>query len=153
MKREIALERWVRFLTILLFAATIFSARAIAQPATPLISIISAPTFSQEDAKLVMVRCSALTSLLKVEFDKVQGDNAWNAISEHFISSVFALPEVKSSPTQFLELTKPHMEFYRAEMDRNYKQNGALILGIVKTDMDACVAFSWANGTVHWEAV
>ena len=131
-----------KFSSVFLLITYLLIEYAHAESYKPLSEIFKSSNFSASEYSLVIGRCAALTSILKVEFDEVQASgNIWNQISEYFIGESFALPEVNQDPTEYIEFIKPYMVFYRAKMDQNYNNHGSLLLGIVKADMDSCLAF------------
>ena len=131
-----------KFSSVFLLITYLLIEYAHAESYKPLSEIFNSSNFSASEYSLVIGRCAALTSILKVEFDEVQASgNIWNQISEYFIGQSFALPEVNQDPTEYIEFIKPYMVFYRAKMDQNYNNHGSLLLGIVKADMDSCLAF------------
>ncbi len=116
--------------------------QAHAQNYKPLASILTSKDLGDAGFSEVVVRCGALSSILKIKMDQVQaGGSQWDEISAFFSEAVNDLPEAKGSMVGAIELLDPAMRYYYARMNENNEKHNAMILGIVEEDMNTCIGF------------
>ena len=116
--------------------------QAHAQNYKPLASILTSKDLGDAGFSEAVVRCGALSSILKIKMDQVQaGGSQWDEISAFFSEAVNDLPEAKGSMVGAIQLLDPAMRYYYAQMNENNEKHNAMILGIVEEDMNTCIGF------------
>ena len=95
--------------------------QAHAQNYKPLASILTSKDLGDAGFSEAVVRCGALSSILKSKWIRCRLGSQWDEISAFFSEAVNDLPEPKGSMVGAIELLDPAMRYYYAQMNENNK--------------------------------